>query len=86
MPFDAADTSGSFTVRWLDINTSEWAEETSARAESDQIELETPSDDRWVAVIRAAKELTHVLSMVLSVWSNLTTGLRSVWSKAGETG
>lgn len=52
VPFDAADTSGSFTVRWLKIDDSDWVDESSVTAEDDELELEPPSDDRWIAVLR----------------------------------
>ncbi|MDS0300267.1 hypothetical protein NDI76_16090 [Halogeometricum sp. S1BR25-6] len=52
VPFDAADTSGSVTIRWLDIEHSEWAKASNPTVEHDQIELETPSEDGWIAVIR----------------------------------
>lgn len=51
VPFGAADTSGSFTIRWLNVDNAEWAEESSASDADDQIELNTPSDDGWVAVL-----------------------------------
>jgi hypothetical protein len=52
VPFDAADTSGSFRVRWLDIDNSDWAGESSASAKNEQIELDTPSESGWIAVLR----------------------------------
>lgn len=51
---DLSVTQGEFTLRWLDINESQWTEEAFVQG-GGPVEVATPGEGHWAAVIQASE-------------------------------